>query len=68
MKLSISDDAKKYILRKGTDLKFGARPLRRAIQRYIEDDISEKILKNELNDGQTIDINIENDSLVFGIK
>lgn len=64
----ISLDAKQYILDKGTNIKFGARPLRRAIQRYIEDEISEKILKSEIVDGQTIKVNFKNNELVFEIK
>ena len=64
---SISDSAKKYILEKGTNLKFGARPLRRAIQRYLEDEISEKILRSELKDGQNVKIDFENDELKFEI-
>ena len=63
--LSISDEAKNYILEKGTNLKFGARPLRRSIQRYIEDEISEMILKGEIKEGQNITIEFENDSLKF---
>ena len=54
--LEISKDAKDYLLEKGTNLKFGARPLRRAIQRYIEDEISEKILKGEIKNGQQIKV------------
>ena len=61
--LEITDDAKKYVLEKGTNLKFGARPLRRAIQRYIEDEISEKILKGEIEDGNTIKITLKNNNL-----
>ncbi len=57
--LSISDEAKNYILEKGTNLKFGARPLRRSIQRYIEDEISEMILKGEIKEGQNITIEFE---------
>ena len=63
----ISDTAKQFILDKGTNIKFGARPLRRAIQRYLEDEISEKILKGELTNGQTIKINLSNDELTFEI-
>ena len=63
--LNISKEAKEYILEKGTNLKFGARPLRRAIQRYIEDEISERILKGEISNGQKINIDIKDDSLVF---
>ena len=60
-------EAKEYILQKGTDLKYGARPLRRAIQRYIEDEISDLILKSELKNGQTIDITFDNEQLHFKI-
>ncbi|MGN1299693.1 MAG: AAA family ATPase [Candidatus Scatovivens sp.] len=63
--LEITLEAKKYILSKGTDLKYGARPLRRAIQRYIEDELAEKILRNELKSGQTVHINFKDDKLIF---
>ena len=56
--LEISLEAKKYLLEKGTNLKFGARPLRRAIGRYLEDEISEKILKGEIQNGQKIIVNL----------
>ncbi len=65
--LKVSDSAKHYILEKGTDLKYGARPLRRAIQRYIEDEISDMILKNDLINGQTISIDVKNDALNFDV-
>ena len=68
IKLYVSDDAKKYILEKGTDLKYGARPLRRAIQRYIEDEISEMILKGELEQYQTIEVTIEGEQLKFASR
>ncbi|MCI8618234.1 MAG: AAA domain-containing protein [Clostridia bacterium] len=63
----ISIDAKKFVLDKGTNIKFGARPLRRAIQRYIEDEISEKILKGEIIDGQTIKIDLNDNELIFKV-
>ena len=63
--LEITDEAKNYVLEKGTNLKFGARPLRRAIQKYIEDEISEKILKSEILDGQTVTVKLNNDTLEF---
>ena len=68
IKLYVSDEAKKYILEKGTDLKYGARPLRRAIQRYIEDEISEMILKGELEQYQTIEVTIEGEQLKFASR
>jgi ATP-dependent Clp protease ATP-binding subunit ClpA len=63
----ITDNAKQFILEKGTNIKFGARPLRRAIQRYIEDEISEKILRSELANGQTIKIDLKNNELIFEV-
>ena len=67
IKLEVSSNAKKYILEKGTNIKFGARPLRRAIQRYVEDEISEKILKGEIQDGQTVSLDY-NEQLIFDVK
>jgi ATP-dependent Clp protease ATP-binding subunit ClpA len=63
----ITDTAKQFILEKGTNIKFGARPLRRAIQKYIEDEISEKILRSEIVAGQTVKIDLKNDNLVFDV-
>ena len=65
--LIVSDEAKKYLMKKGTDLKYGARPLRRAIQRYIEDELSEKVLRREINNGNTVKVDLENDELKFTI-
>ncbi len=65
--LEISDSAKQFILEKGTNIKFGARPLRRAIQRYVEDEISEKILRSEVVNGQTIKLGLNNDKLTFEV-
>ena len=67
IKIIISNDAKNFILNKGTDIKFGARPLRRAIQRYIEDELSEMILKGTLSDGQTVKVDLQNDELKFEV-
>jgi len=67
MTLNVSDEAKNFILEKGTNLKFGARPLRRAIQRYIEDEIAEKVLRGEIHEGQNIVVNLENDILKWDI-
>ena len=63
----ISDSAKQFILDKGTNIKFGARPLRRAIQRYVEDEISDMILRSEVVDGQIIDVDFKNDKLTFEV-
>ena len=68
IQLSVSNEAKAYILEKGTDLKYGARPLRRAIQRYVEDEISDMLLRNEIQPGQEICVDLENNQLVFNVR
>ena len=68
IKITISESGKKYLIEKGTDIKYGARPLRRAVQRYLEDELSDMILKKELLDGQTVDIDCKNDKLIFKVK
>ena len=68
IKLSVTTAAKKYILEKGTDLKYGARPLRRAIQKYIEDEIAEMLLRSEVLPGQTIKVDAKKDGLKFTIQ
>lgn len=64
----VSEPAKKFLLEKGTDIKYGARPLRRAIQRYLEDELSEKILRKELLNSQTVTIDLEANQLTFSVK
>ena len=68
--LILTDEAKKYVLTKGTDLKYGARPLRRAIQRYVEDELSDMILKSGLTNGKKVlvEYDKEQDKLVFNIQ
>ncbi len=68
--LILTNEAKNYVLSKGTDLKYGARPLRRAIQRYVEDELSDMILKSELLNGNKVlvDYDKENDKLKFSIQ
>ena len=63
--MEVSKEAKDYLLEKGTNLKFGARPLRRAIQRYVEDEISERILRGDIVDGDNIKVSRDGDKLVF---
>ena len=65
--LNISDEAKEFVATKGYDVQFGARPLKRAIQNYIEDGVCERIIDRELAQGSTINISKhpEKDELVF---
>ena len=66
--MEVTDDAKKFLLDKGTDIKYGARPLRRAIQRYLEDELSDMILRGELLNGQTVNVGLQDDKLSFNVK
>jgi ATP-dependent Clp protease ATP-binding subunit ClpC len=56
---SITEKAKDFIVDKGYDEKFGARPLKRAIQKYIEDPLAEEIIKTNLQEGDTIVLDID---------
>ena len=47
LKLKLSDEAKKFLIRKGSNTDFGARPLRRSIENFVEDPLSEELLKGE---------------------
>ncbi len=66
--LNVSTDAKEFLLKNGTDYKYGARPLRRAIQRYLEDELSEMILRGTLNNGDTVFVNCSEDRLNFKME
>ena len=64
----ISKAAKEIILREGYDPKYGARPLKRTLERMIENQISELILKGELSEGQTINVKGAKGNLTIEIK
>ena len=61
--LTVSEDAKDFVAEKGYDVQFGARPLKRAIQNYIEDAVCERILGGEIKEGD--EINITKESLAI---
>ncbi|NSW89837.1 MAG: ATP-dependent Clp protease ATP-binding subunit [Firmicutes bacterium] len=65
MTISVTDRVKEFLLEKGYDAKFGARPLRRTIQRYIEDELSELYLRGVFKEGSNIIVDVENGELVF---
>jgi ATP-dependent Clp protease ATP-binding subunit ClpA len=63
--LEVSEAAKDFLVDKGYDSKYGARPLRRTIQRYIEDELSELYLRGRLKAGSTVIVDCEDGKLVF---
>ena len=66
--IEFTKSAKNFILENGTNLKFGARPLRRAIQKHVDDELAEMILRSELTDGKTVTVDVKNDKLTFKVK
>jgi len=56
LKLELTDEAKKFLIKKGSDTDFGARPLRRALENFIEDPVSEELLKGEFVGKDTIQV------------
>jgi ATP-dependent Clp protease ATP-binding subunit ClpC len=65
LEIELTDDAKSWLSQKGYDASLGARPLRRTIQREVEDVLSEKILLGEFRAGQLIVVDTEEDAIVF---
>jgi ATP-dependent Clp protease ATP-binding subunit ClpC len=63
--IELTEDAKVWLANKGYDAELGARPLRRTIQREIEDALSERLLFNEFSAGQLIVVDVENDAIAF---
>lgn len=63
--LEVNDEAKLWLISKGYNPEYGARPLRRAIQRYVENPLSTKILQGEFKEGDTISVGVEGEELVF---
>lgn len=64
MSIRVSDSAKEFILDKGYDEKYGARPLRRVIQKHIEDEIAELYLENKLEKGKAINIDFKDEKII----
>jgi len=69
-KLDLTNKAKDYIADKGFDKEYGARPLKRAIQKYIEDSLAEEIINSNLKEGDTItmDLDEKKDELTIKVK
>ena len=65
IRLKITDSAKKLVAAKGTDKKFGARPIRRAIQTMLEDPLALEILEGKYSEGDEITIRAKNDKIIF---
>lgn len=65
IKLKISNEAKQFIVDKNYDKKYGARPLRRAIQKTVENNISDMLLRKQYKEGDTVKVNVKDGELKF---
>lgn len=65
--IDLTENAKEYIADKGFDSNFGARPLKRAIQKYLEDPIAEEILKGALSEGDTLKIDYDKETELISV-
>ncbi len=65
VKLSLSDAAKEWLIKEGYDPLYGARPLRRVVQRYIENEVARRILVGDVQDGDAVEVTVEDDMLAF---
>ncbi|MFB2550429.1 ATP-dependent chaperone ClpB [Ensifer soli] len=63
--LTLDDDARNWLADKGYDPVYGARPLKRAIQKFVQDPLAEKILSGEIEDGSTVKVTSASDRLIF---
>jgi ATP-dependent Clp protease ATP-binding subunit ClpC len=68
IQLELEEKAKDLLVEKGYDPIYGARPMRRAVERYLEDPLAEEILKGHLHENEPIRVTVENDKLVFNQK
>lgn len=66
IELHLSPSARDFLISKGFDPQYGARPMRRAVERYLEDPLAEEILKGNIRSGETVEVTAENERLKFG--
>jgi ATP-dependent Clp protease ATP-binding subunit ClpC len=65
LKLVLDDKAKDLLVEKGYDPTYGARPMRRSVERFLEDPLAEEILRGNLHDGDPVSVTVEDGKLIF---
>jgi ATP-dependent Clp protease ATP-binding subunit ClpC len=65
VKIELDERAKEFLAEKGFDPMYGARPMRRAVERYLEDPLAEEIIRGNLHENDPIKVSVEGDKLVF---
>ena len=68
LEMELTDEAKSWLAKVGYDPVYGARPLRRAIERYVESPLSTRLLRGEFSQGDTIIVDLGEDGLNFNTK
>jgi ATP-dependent Clp protease ATP-binding subunit ClpC len=68
LKLVLDEKSKDFLVEKGFDPTYGARPMRRAVERFLEDPLAEEILKGNLVDGEPVQVSVAEDKIVFSQK
>jgi ATP-dependent Clp protease ATP-binding subunit ClpC len=68
LEVEITDKAKSWLVKEGYDPMFGARPLKRAIEKYVENPLSTKLLRGEFGQGDTIIVDLGDKGLTFSVK
>jgi ATP-dependent Clp protease ATP-binding subunit ClpC len=63
--VELQESAKEFLIEKGYDPQYGARPMRRAVERYLEDPFAEELLRGNVKPGETVSVIAENGKLVF---
>ena len=65
LQLELDEAAKDFLVEKGYDPQYGARPMRRAVERYLEDPLAEEILRGHLHEGEPIKVSSDKEKLTF---
>jgi ATP-dependent Clp protease ATP-binding subunit ClpC len=67
-RIELTSEAKDFVIERGYDIQFGARPLKRAIQKYLEDPMAEAIIKSSVHEGDTLSIDFDTENQEINIK
>jgi len=66
IEIHLADSAREFLVQKGFDPQYGARPLRRAVEQHLEDPLAEEILRGNINSSETVEVTADGDKLHFG--
>ena len=67
IEIVLDDAAQEFLIEKGYDPTYGARPMRRAVERYLEDPLAEELLRGGVKAGDIVEVTVENGKLVFHV-